>query len=51
MFIVVYVAELIAHDPSITYRGVNVCMRMTINPDIYSAVGNIVAQFCGEGSI
>ena len=51
MFVVINVTELIAHDSGVANRGVDIRMRVTINPDVNSTVSNIVAQFCGEGSV
>lgn len=51
MFIVGHVAKLVAYYPGVAYRGVNVGMRVTINPCIYSAVGNIITQFSGKGPV
>jgi hypothetical protein len=47
MFVIVHIAELVAHDSGVANRGVNIGMRMSINPGIDATVGNIVAQFCG----
>ena len=51
MFVIVHIAELVAHDSGVANRGVDIRMRVTINPDVNSTVSNIVAQFCGEGSV
>lgn len=51
MLVVVYVAKLVAYDSCVAYRGINVCMRMAVNPCIEATIGNIVAQFCSESSV
>ena len=51
MLIIVHVTELITHNSGVANRGVDIRMRVTINPDVNSTVSNIVAQFCGEGSV
>jgi hypothetical protein len=51
MFVVGHIAKLVAHDSGVANYGVDVGMGMAINPGVYAAIYNEVAQFCGEGSI
>ncbi len=51
MFIVVYISHLVTYDLCIAYHGVNVGMRVPINPGINATVGNIVSLFCSKGSV
>ena len=41
MLVIIHIAELVAHNSGVANRGVDVGMRMAINPGIYAAVGNI----------
>ena len=51
MLVIIHIAEQVAHNSGVANRGVDVGMRMAINPGIYAAVGNIVAKFCGEYTV
>lgn len=38
MFVLKYIPHLIAYDLCLTDLGINICMRVTINPRIYLAI-------------
>ena len=51
MFIVINISHLITDYLCIAYCGVNVGMRMAVNPCINATVSNIVTKFCSKGSV
>lgn len=51
MFILEYIAELVAKTPGISDCLVNIAVGMTVNPVVYTAIGYVFAKFYSECSI
>ena len=51
MLTIVHIPHLIADDTSVPYGCINVDMRMTSCPYIYSAFGNKITQFGWKGAV
>ena len=51
MFSVGYISQLIGKNLCVVNLGIDVSMRMSVNPIVDARVGSIVAQFLSESSI
>ena len=51
MLIVIDVAQLVAHDSRVANHGVDIRVRMAVNPHINATVSNEITQFRGESPI
>jgi len=45
------ITHLIAHNSGIANCRINIGVRMTVYPDIYTAAGNEVAQLCCKSAV
>ena len=45
------IAQLIGQALGVAYPGIDVCVRVSVYPIVYAAVGDIVLQFYGERSV
>ena len=51
MFSVGYISQLIGKNLCVANLGIDVSMRMTVNPIVNTGDGNVVAQFHSESTI
>ena len=51
MFLVGYISQLIGKNLCVANLGIDVSMRMSVNPIVNAGVGNVVAQLHSESTI
>ena len=51
MFVAMNIAQLITNNLGLSYHGIDICMRMAIDPSIDATISNEVAQLCCECAI
>ena len=51
MFSVGYISQMIGKNLCVANLGINVSMRMSVNPIVDAGDGNVVAQFHSESTI
>ena len=51
MFLVGYISQLIGENLCVANLGIDVSMRMSVNPLVDARVGNVVAQLHSESTI
>ena len=51
VLVVIDVAELVAHDSRVANHGVDIRVRMAVNPHINATVSDEIAEFRGESTI